>query len=321
MNLTLSPYISLFYERKIRKIKKCNLLLCIAIAITWLLSPQPALSTTLKWYNAGWAPDMQRYQNQILSLILDYSIEPYGKYNIEYLQRDIPGERSLLELSEGRNIHIEMTTIPIRDKTLVANVDQIKMPIYQNILGLRKLIIRKGERKKFANIRNGDDFRHFRAGQGKDWPDVKILQSGGIKVVESIGYTRLYPMLEKRRFDYIPLSIVEVESALNDIGEIKNQFTIVPDIYIFYPIPVYLNASKRINMLPQRIRYGLRKLIESGSLQRLFSKKFSHITKTIGANAKVFILKNGSISTAENTESAAQALNLYFPRNTQVFEL
>ena len=106
------------------------------------------------------------------------------------------------------------------------------------------------------------------------WTDVKIYQYAGLHVVNADRYANLYPMLAKGRFNFLPLSILEIDTELEKQQSFYDELMVHEKIYIFYPLPVYLSVTKALPELIERLRFGIKKVIGSGDFQTIFHKYF-----------------------------------------------
>ena len=144
----------------------------------------------------------------------------------------------------------------------------IYYPLYKGMFGMRLPIVKKSEVNQFAGVRNLEDLRRFKAGQGKQWADTPILKSNGIPVVEVTKYFNHFPMLEGDRFDYFPRAIHEPWSEVE--RESKYELTVDPHIMLRYRAPFYLFISKNNKKLYRYLNDGMEKLVQSGQHDELF---------------------------------------------------
>jgi len=112
--------------------------------------------------------------------------------------------RAIHQLAQDKNVDIIWT---VTSKTRERQLLPIRIPLLKGLLGHRVLIIRKKEKRIFSAVLNLEDLQQFTAGQGHDWPDVKILQANGINVSTASTYDGLFSMLQAARFDFFPRGI------------------------------------------------------------------------------------------------------------------
>lgn len=115
-------------------------------------------------------------------------------------------------------------TSPAREQGVIV----IRIPLLKGLLGQRLLAIRADSASRYGQVRTLDDLRRdFTLGQCHDWPDTGIQKAAGLNTVTAPpSYDTLYPMLQARRFDAIPLGINEIDD------EIRQH----PEYFLFPPI-------------------------------------------------------------------------------------
>ena len=89
---------------------------------------------------------------------------------------------------------------------------------FNDLLGLRSLLVLPENKIVTTPPANRADFLRYTAGLGYFWEDVGVLRGAGITVVEAHTYDALFPMLQKKRFDYLPLSVLE-KRGLESLNE------------------------------------------------------------------------------------------------------
>jgi hypothetical protein len=237
------------------------------------------------------------YQFELLKLVLEKTKNIYGDYRLERVNHKITSLRASREVSRGTLINIEAApnwttdTVPSeikRDKRIA-----VKIPLLEGLLGYRKLIIRKTDVAKFAEIKKPAQLQELVAGQGKDWEDVFIYRANGYKVNDEADYYNLFAMLVAKRFDYIPLSAIEVDNFIQKFGQYSQDVTVVPDILIYYPFPVLFQVSPHYPELAKRVEIGLTQAKKDGSMDSLFKSYFAEdVRKLNKINNRVFVLEN-----------------------------
>ena len=152
---------------------------------------------------------------------------------------------------------------------------------------------RKEDKRKFSAVLNLEDLQQFTAGQGHDWPDVKILQANGIKVATASTYDGLFGMLQAARFDFFPRGINEAWQEVE--LQANPELTIEQHLLIYYPSPIYFFVNNKSIALAERIEKGLKLSIEDGSFDQLFYSHRAHEKMfTIGQlkQRQIITLKN-----------------------------
>lgn len=225
------------------------------------------------------------YTIELLQLVLEHSGEDYflEETKIKMLQG-----RALSSLKHGKNIDILWTmTSKEREKDLRA----VRVPLYKGLIGYRLLLINKKDIKTFKKIDKIDELSKFRAGQGHDWPDTKILLQNGFNTVKGSNYEGLFKMLQANRFDYFPRSIIEIWDEYETYK--KENIVIEDSLLIQYPTASYFFVNKKNIKLAIDLENGLKKIQENGLYDKLFFKYYNKfIEKSNLKNRKIFKIDN-----------------------------
>lgn len=242
----------------------------------------------------AWAESMANdkrglYPIQLLQLALQKS---GSAYLTKPSKRDMPQWRTLRHVELGLDLDVLWTfTTPERETSLLP----IRIPIDRGLLGWRLLLIDEKNRPLFSLIKNPEQLKNLRAGQGHDWPDFPILQSNGYKVSPSSSYEGLFHMLKLNRIQYFPRAISEIDIELAARPEMK--LAITPKWVFFYPAPLYFFVKKDNAKLAEAIEKGLRIAIKDGSMKKLFLSHFGPAIEHADLNTRQVIkLKNPLLS-------------------------
>ena len=242
-----------------------------------------------RYWDFGASQKRDEYQFVLLHLALDKSAQTYGKYELYKTDEPYNAPRSIRELERGDTINIIATPRINNPKTTFT----IKKQLFNGLLGYRKLIVRRSDLKKFKQIHSAKELQNLAAGQARDWEDVNIYRYNNYKVVDIADFFSLFPMLAAKRFDYIPLSVVEVDDIMARFPKYAEDFAVVPNLIIYYPFPVRFNISAQHPELVERLAKGMEIAQADGSMRDLFEKYFvDEMAKLRLKNLKVFILKN-----------------------------
>lgn len=267
---------------------------------TLLASEAPAI-TEVKYYSRGNSPGLWPYQNALLLLALEKTRRDYGDYVITYYAEMLSSSRAKFETERGRLINLHYSTGWEGEFLNEENIIKIRHPILKGLLGMRSLVIRKEDIAKFEKVNSVQDLKRFRAGQGKSWYDVSILQNQGIQVVPSTVFQNLAPMLVAKRFEFLPLSILEAQAAVDSFEHPSRKIAISDDLALFYPLPIHLCISKSAPDLAQRLDVGVARTVADGSLEQLFSAHFGFVEQQLrNKNIKTLLLENPHLSKADN---------------------
>jgi ABC-type amino acid transport substrate-binding protein len=268
--------------------------------ILLLCSPLVESKTTpmvYRYWDLGVSQNRDQYQFELLRMALEKTRATHGDYELVRADKKIGSLRASREVSRGDLINIEATPnwtteqVPseLRHDKRIA----VKIPLLHDLLGYRRLVIRKSDVRKFAAISQSSELQALVAGQGKDWEDAFIYRANGYKVNAAADYPNLFSMLVAGRFDYIPLSVIEVDSLITQFGKHSFDITIAPNILIYYPFPVLFQVSINQPELAERVEKGLMHAKQDGSMDRLFESYFSaDLAELRASKNRVFILEN-----------------------------
>ncbi|MEN0036661.1 MAG: transporter substrate-binding domain-containing protein [Cellvibrio sp.] len=250
-----------------------------------------------RYWDLGISAKRDQYQFELLRLALDKTRATHGEYQLIRADQKIAAIRASREVSHGELINIEATPdwatevapSALRNDKRIA----VKIPLMHNLLGYRRLVIRKSDVQKFEAITQPSQLKKLVAGQGRDWEDSFIYRANGYSVNSQADYYNLFSMLVAGRFDYIPLGVMEVDDFLKQFGKHSFDVTIAPNILIYYPFPVLFQVSIKHPELAERVEKGLAVAKQDGSMQRLFDSYFSNDVKKLRSSKnRVFILEN-----------------------------
>jgi len=209
--------------------------------------------------------DSHMYYVNMLRLALERTTESHGSFQLKPLDYYMVQERAIYELTRGRKLDIYWTmTSNVREAQMLP----IRIPLIKGLLGFRIFIIREEDQEKFTQVKSIADLNRLQAGQGTDWPDTTILRANDIQTIGITDYDSLFPMLEKKRIDYIPRGINE---PWNEIETHKEKgFVVEKNLMLQYRAPIYFFVHQSQKALAQRIETGLRLAINDGTFDQLF---------------------------------------------------
>jgi len=278
----------------------CFQLLFIPVA-SGTNSPQETTQITIPPLDNNHS-DHAQYFVRLLDLALEKT-KSEGTFIISHTQKIMSQARSIVSLEQGVDINVMWT---MTSKERESRLFPIRIPLIKGLLGYRVFLIRKSDQALFNNITTLDELSEFKAGQGADWPDTKILQSNGLKVITNTKFKLLFSMLERQRFDYFPRGMSEAWSELEHNKD--KGLMVEPTILLKYPAPMYFFVSQKNKALGERIERGLLQAINDGSFDDLFYNFPAHkaiFSQTNIEGRKQFELSNPYLSkeTPINNES------------------
>lgn len=205
------------------------------------------------------------YINELLTEALSSS--PH-KYQLLPSHAQMQQGRAIHEMKNGTgevDLLWSMSTDE-REKALIA----IKIPLDKGLLGWRIPFVAAENKHLFKSVKSLHDLDNYAAGQEQDWPDVKILESNGLKVATSNSYEVLFSMLEAGRFDYFPRSIVEIWKE-QEVHANKN-LAINLDIAFHYPTAYYFFVAPTKRQFAVDLNNGLETMVRNGQFEKIFLK-------------------------------------------------
>lgn len=166
------------------KIGKFHRSLIAAIGLAAVTISASASAEVLK-YNQSDSDPNGYYAEKMIKLALSH-IDT--KYDLKVVPGDMTQTRMVEDtLNNSLDIIWAGTS-----RDLEEQLELVKIPLYKGLLGHRLLIIRKGDQAKFDQVKNIEDLRKLKLGQGTAWADTKILQANGLNVVKTMKYQNLF---------------------------------------------------------------------------------------------------------------------------------
>jgi len=228
------------------------------------------------------------YALRLLQLALS---ETGVKYRIQAAEFPMSQDRQVRELAAGRTIDVApIPSSPEREARLLA----IRIPINKGVLGWRLGLIRKGDQGSFAGVKTLTDLKGVRLAQGQDWPDTEILEANGINVITAPSYEGLFKMLEVKRFDYFPRSIMEI---WDEQANVADTLQVEPHLALHYLYDAYFMVNRNNTKLAQEIRNGLEKAIADGSFDKLFQEYYGERLRKARLETRTVIELNNPLLT------------------------
>ncbi len=231
------------------------------------------------------SPDERsRYTQRLLELVL---ARAYLTYRVEQNPVRMQQGRAIVRLksNEGIDVLSTMTSVEREQEML-----PIRIPIDKGLIGWRLLLINKTHADKFKSVSALDDLKKLIAGQGNDWPDLRIMRANGLNVYGTSSYDSLFNMLESERIDYFPRSVTEIWA---EVDLYQQRLAVEPAIALRYPTAIYFFVRKGNTRLATDIREGLEKMIADGAFEKLFQEHFGDtIRRARFKDRHIFELKN-----------------------------
>ena len=253
-----------------------------------------------RYWDWGKTPTRDQYQYSLLQKALDATIPNYGPYRLQRVVAQLSTARARREINLDGEINIRVGSwLPLGDDkdSQVENNRPIPVHVLNNLLGYRQLLIRPEELHTFAEIRSTEQLKRLLIGQGRDWYDNRIYRANGFKVNDSAHFYSLGSMLSRRRFDYLPVSVIETKGFIDQEKARGNTIVAVPNMLIYYPFPSVFQVAPDQDEMAKRVEEGLKILIANGEMQRLLAQYFADELTLISApDNRIFALDNPFIS-------------------------
>lgn len=167
----------------------------------------------------------------------------------------------------------------------------IRFPLLKGLIGWRLMLVHKDRQTQFSNITNLKQLSGLLAGQGRDWPDTKILEFNKLNVAKITHKGSIMDMLSLKRIDYYPRSVMEIWSDLQYFD--APRVLVDKNIAFSYPLAVYFFVNNNNQRLYDAISTGLYRALEDGSFELLFQKFFSKVLAKVDLSSrKIFYLEN-----------------------------
>jgi hypothetical protein len=214
-------------------------------------------------------------------------------YRMQVARVTMNQERAVLEIEAGRTIDVAaMPSSAEREARLLP----VRIPIHRGALGWRIGLVRKGDQELLARVTTLKDLQGVRLAQGQGWPDTKILQANGITVITAPRDEGLFKMLEGKRFDYFPRSVMEIwdEQANN-----ADTLVVEPHLALHYYYDSYFMVNRKNTRLAQDIHDGLERAIVDGSFDKLFQQYFGERIRKARLETRTVIELDNPLLTPE----------------------
>lgn len=250
------------------------------------------------------SPDRQNYEAQVIRAALDVTVTNYGPYEFSTWDgEDMNLVRGVREISRGEVVNI--ATNPLSSELIDEGIEVITIPLMKGLLGYRALVVRRADLERIGNIHQFDDFRKLKVGQLHYWSDIAVYEANDFEVVKGASIEVLFSMLDRERFDYLPLGVGEIDKIFATQKEHFPDLAILPGTYLYYPFPVYTYVCRCEPKLAERIRAGLKKIQNNGELERIFSTRFGAAMKKIHSpDSQIFKMENSLIPNNLQPQSA-----------------
>lgn len=211
------------------------------------------------------------YDNDLLRLALENTVETDGPYQlVPSPVMNYARAHSYLELNSLPNLILKLSYDPVLEDK---GMGFVPFPVDLGIVGYRVCFAHPSITKKLSLVDSLEDLRNFTHGQGAGWTGIEILRHNGFNVTEVATYESLFKMVANRRFDLLCRGANELFDEIKMHRQIQN-LSYDKSMVIYYPFPRFFYTNAKNSSALDRLRRGLLKSYENGSLQRLWRQHY-----------------------------------------------
>jgi len=237
----------------------------LLVLLTILLSSTSVAAASQQVRYAG--KPRTDYYVELLQLALSY---PSGRrYQLMASGLDMPKQRAFELMARRQGIDVVYGTA---SEERLANYRAVPFALLRGLNGYRVALVRRQQADLLKNVHSLTRLSQLRAVQFASWSDTAILQANQLPVETSTDLAGLFGMVQLSRGDYLPLSVLEVETELAK----HPQFDLVidPHLLLYYPTATYFFVAPGNEKLAEVLLYGLKQAAADGKLDQLFNRYF-----------------------------------------------
>ncbi|WP_111979324.1 transporter substrate-binding domain-containing protein [Algibacillus agarilyticus] len=230
--------------------------------------------------------ESEPYHLDLLKLALSYNTDK--RYQVYKHQEPLPKQRAFKFMEQNTGVDVLSGSAT---KERQAQYRAIHVPLYKGLKGWRLAIINQHTPDLFKQVKNIKQLAQLNPTQFHSWIASKVFKHNKINVATSSSFKGLFQMIDRKRADYLPRSLLEVEKDLARYPELN--LTLDPYILIKYPSVSYFFVNKHNKTLANHIEQGLKKALKDGNFDRLFNQTFGKVIKQYNLeNRNVIELEN-----------------------------
>lgn len=226
------------------------------------------------------------YYVEVLQLALSY---PSGRrYQLRASGLDVPKQRAFELMARRQGIDVLYGTA---SEERLAHYRPVPFALLRGLNGYRVALVRRQQADLLKNVHSLARLKQLRAVQFASWSDTTILQANQLPVETSTDLRGLFGMVQLSRGDYLPLSVLELESELAKHAEFE--LVIDPHLLLYYPTATYFFVAAGNEKLAEVLLYGLKQAAADGKLDQLFAQYFADMLQRLQLqNRRVLTLEN-----------------------------
>jgi hypothetical protein len=248
------------------------------------------------------APDTTKdkrlnYSTELIKLALNKTLQPGETIVYKSIPRSSPA-RTLSLLNNDRYPNL-ILPLSYEDNMQESAIDYIPFPTELGALSYRICFVSPTffhSRKKIQSI---SDLKNYSFGAGIGWPDVQVLKSNQLQVIEVSKYENIFKMLFNNRFDFFCRGLGEVHNEFLTFGS-TYQLRYDQSFLIHVPMPRFFFVNKNNQELKQRLKDGLLAVYKDGSLMQLWKKHYAESVRfSTVKNRNLLMLENHHINNVQ----------------------
>lgn len=234
------------------------------------------------------------YGKDLLTLILDATVEEYGEYEILTSKMPMQRDRMLLEMREGELLNVAFEAVkPEWEEQLLP----IRIPIRKGLLGYRLFLIKEINQKLLSEIKSIEQLKQIPIGSGSQWSTARIFRENNFNMVTDLDYERLFKLLINDRFMIFPRGVNEIYDEYQTRKELYPELVVEKDLLLYFPLAEYFFVSPKKTELAKRIEKGFKLIIANGEFDKFFQKKHGELIKKSNLKGRrIFKIDNPNLS-------------------------
>ncbi len=245
------------------------LLMAAGLCLATFLSAQTPKPMEVRYASPPGHAFLHVYKVELIRRALEVTREEFGDYELREFNGDNPNDqRRVLLINDGSLVNLLWA--PSGSIVTKAEVIEIPGDVLQGLLGYRVCLKNTNAHKSFIDVKNLDDLRKIRIGQGEEWPDVNIYEANQIKPILAPTLRSLFEMLGYKRFDCLPFGANEAAYVLNQRKTLYPFLELDDQLLLYYEFSIHFYVSKRFPRIAERLTLGLKKLEETGEFDTMF---------------------------------------------------
>lgn len=266
-----------------------HLALTLCCICHFVVSAEQSHTIKYRAYSGLQSERMMAFNAKVLQTIIHYSSDE-EIIHLEPFSTRISVQRYFREFERGDNLNVIFVSTTT-DIPKLSHV--IEIPVMGNLLGYRQFILHKDNKERLAKVKTLSDLRTWSVGQIAGWPDLDVYRANKFETIASNDMNGLFRMLVHKRYDLLPLGLIEIEEEYAAQREASTPLIHDERLIIYYPWPVYLVVHEREKALAKTMGLALERMAQDGALDNLVKEFFATELKTIQhASDKIIYLEN-----------------------------